>query len=80
MKLADQPAYPCEVTWGEDGIQGRQTGNSSGICTGMTLRQYYAGLAMQGMLANAEITRPNEVCISEAAVKIADALLAELEK
>ena len=67
MKLGDRQAFPL----------GDYTNGGE---NGMTLRQYYAGLAMQGMLANAEITLPNEVCISEAAMKIADALLAELEK
>lgn len=44
---------------------------------GMTLREYYAGLAMQGLCAN-----PGFINIPPAtqAVEIADALIAELAK
>ena len=47
---------------------------------GMTLRDYFAAKAMQGMMANSEITRPDEVKICDAAYKIADAMLDEREQ
>jgi hypothetical protein len=44
---------------------------------GMTLREYYAGLAMQALVSNRESDICTIVC---SAVAIADALIAELEK
>lgn len=46
---------------------------------GMTLRQYYAGLAMQGMLADNTWGGHLQACAKDA-VAAADALIAELEK
>jgi hypothetical protein len=77
MSKANESAFP---------ITGEVPGDMPGIATtgmvgGLTKREYFAGLAMQGML----ITDPNEgrmICDREAihrlAVKQADALLAEL--
>jgi hypothetical protein len=45
----------------------------------MTLREYYAGLAMQGLLANAPRSLPSGQTAA-VAVDHADALLAELAK
>jgi hypothetical protein len=49
---------------------------------GMTLREYYAGLAMQGFCANESVTdsQGDGLVIARAAVKHADALIAELNK
>ena len=55
---------------------------------GMTLRQYYAGLAMQGMIASGALTvtgdwhiRPfNEQEVSDRAFAMADAMIAEGNK
>lgn len=66
MKLGEQPAFPLprENRLNKDHYQ-----------LGMTLRQYYAGLAMQGLLASpVECQKP----IAQFAVEFADALLAEL--
>lgn len=60
-------------------------GNSS---PGMTLRQHYAGLAMQGLLANSRLMEMKKIWHSEGhrgglatlAVHIADELIKELEK
>lgn len=55
----------------------------TGMC-GLTKREYFAGLAMQGMLAN---PKPNpdsfmydEIKTAKWAIGMADALLSELEK
>lgn len=67
-KLADKPAYPFVVD-----------GHYRHYESGMTLREHYAGLAMQGLLQ----VYPNDICplkISAWAVEQADALIAELEK
>lgn len=54
---------------------------------GLTKREYFSGLAMQGLLANTIYHNPNErakmITVSalvETAVNYADALLEELEK
>jgi hypothetical protein len=47
--------------------------------SGMTLREYYAGLALQGMLANPD--RGGQIfAFTIEAVEFADALVARLEK
>ncbi len=43
---------------------------------GLTIRQYFAAMAMQGLLANSDY----QTNISDGAVKCADALIAELNK
>jgi hypothetical protein len=53
-------------------------GNIEGI-PGMNLRQYYAGLALQGLLACPYATG-NAEAIALACAQAADALLAELAK
>lgn len=45
----------------------------------ITKREYFAGLAMQGMLSNPETYGDREIMMHEA-VRNADALLNELEK
>ena len=56
---------------------------------GLTKREYFAGLSMQGLLSNPEliksgsfdfISKGTEKRISQIATSISDALLAELEK
>jgi len=46
---------------------------------GLTKREYFAGLAMQGLLSNPNKTS-NPIQISEDAVMYADELLKQLEK
>ena len=48
---------------------------------GLTKREYFTAMAMQGILANPEITKNyKDLNIEEAAIKFADALLTELNK
>lgn len=83
--IADQPAFPTD----NEG----QTGPNTWHHPGMSLRQYYAGLAIRGLLSNhevykdAKLTAPNmderikePHLIASFAVSAADALIAELEK
>ena len=81
MKIANDPAYPCV-------IKDRQFPNNSELerFSGMTLRQYYAGLAMQGLLSGImgdsylhASSKEWFKDISEASVEFSDALIAELE-
>jgi len=60
---ADEPAIPVM----DDGGYGQHYG--------LTKREYFAGLAMQGLLANGDYEG-----VESAAVVKADALLKELEK
>lgn len=73
LKLAHKPIHPYQMsTFGGGMLHG----------PGLTLREHFAGLAMQGMLASqgngGEYFRP-EVIVKEA-VEFSDALIAELSK
>lgn len=68
-KIANTPAFP---------IQKAQYTDAYGGHPGMTLRQHYAGLALQGLVAsNGEL---GYRIAAEQSVQHADALIAELEK
>ena len=71
MENSNKPAYPIseEMT---DRIDSGIT-----IYTGLTKREYFAGLAMQGICTD---DRLSPVLIAELAVSIADELLKQLEK
>ena len=81
MKNSDKSAYPVSVSsndcgdvfWSHD-IEGGE---------GLTKREYFAGLAMQGFITGTEVPEGFSIAISGLAtssVEAADALLAELEK
>lgn len=78
--MSDEPAFPCEVNFYSNGnetqISGRQTGNYTGIATGLTKREYFAAMAMASY-QGAEIDSKQlaRMCVADA-----DALLAELAK
>ncbi len=81
--LADQPAFPgiSDSRAGCDSYNNRYTAFET--INGMTLRQHYAGLAMQALASAADeggqwATLPDET--AKQAVAYADALIAELEK
>ena len=46
---------------------------------GLTKREYFAGLAMQGMLANKDANTFNAESTAEISIKYADELLTQLE-
>ena len=83
MKNADKPIYPTlELDYTESIIQGRNVFFNQEF--GLTKREYFAGLAMQGMISNPNIVRPKESDkefkdFSERAIKYADELLKQLE-
>ena len=70
MKNSDLPAMPQlrKNPWKELNVDG-----------GLTKREYFAGLAMQGILS-ADDCNNVTVEIARGAVMMADALLAELER
>lgn len=72
------PAFPVEISFnGKEKPQGIQTTDSSGWEAGLTKREYFAAMAMQGLATN---WSKSNMEIAANAVEIADALLAELEK
>lgn len=81
MKNGDKPAYPCS-----------QSDHESGGYTGLTKREYFASVAMQGLLSNPEyikdlmenarrniIRDANAMAIRES-FDMADELLKQLEQ
>lgn len=79
---ANEPAYPVEIEVASREplvLQEVQTGDGRYMAHGLTLREHFAGLAMQGLLAQT----PNKVSAAEIARQAAicaDALLAALAK
>ncbi len=84
-KLGNLPAFPVPLNDGESFV-------SKADCDGMSIRQYATIKAMQGLLANnGGPMQANSMCgwslcnctesdVAVLSVKLADALLAELEK
>lgn len=88
MEKKHQPAFPVEVSVdGNGNLRGSQTSNFSGFEMGLTKREYFAGLAMQGLLSNPEWMKEYKGekylmqtdIVAEVAIKTADALLKALE-
>ena len=77
MKNSDMPAMPLNSDEHADGFMNRQ---SIAITTaGLTKREHFAGLAMQGMLTNpCDYSKPEHA--AHDAIMYADALLAALEQ
>lgn len=75
MKYKSKPAFPLLVNrvWNGHVVP-------DFYAEGMTLREYYAGLAMQGMLCgDIHITKDFDFIIKKS-IEYADTLIAELEK
>jgi len=82
---AEQPAYPASASWSDENPQVIQVQNS-----GLTKREYFAGLAMQGMITaltkfrhevemeNIIVNRPAD--IAELSILYADNLLSQLSQ
>ena len=69
MKNADKPINPIPEHF--DKYQNENIG--------LTKREYFAGLAMQGMLANSSLNNLKEETVAEISVLCADKLLENLE-
>ncbi len=69
------PAFPVECSWGGDQLCGVQTGNSSGWATGLSLRDWFAGQALAGLLA-CPTTDSDSEALGAAIFRIADNALA----
>ncbi len=66
--MNDRPAFPTNES------------SELNLTPGMTLREYYAGLAMQGLLAVPAHQQNSASMYARDAVRCADALIAELAK
>lgn len=79
MKNRDMPANPLSGDAYTDFAGYDETSNTSynPQCQGLTKREHFAGLAMQGLLSFDHVAFKDIVSQS---VELADALLAELEK
>lgn len=73
MKNENQPIYPDPMRGAEQSFSNQSPHE---LPMGLTKREYFAGLAMQGM-AMSDLKFED---IAHDAVKMADAVLAELEK
>ena len=76
----NEPAYPVEVAAGDNGWREHQTGPSTFMTAGLTKRELFAAMAMQGHCANQEMSGLIARSIATMSVEQADALLAELAK
>ena len=84
MSKANEPAFPhSKRNWTGDDKNGQYESIADG---GLTKREYFAAMAMQGVIQNPAAgygpadKRAGAIIIAEAAVMMADALIAELEK
>jgi len=84
MNNADKTAMPTEsrkVFTGND-LSGNSVYELRAYSNGLTKREHFAGLAMQGILANKQYNPPRRAkaeLMADDAVFFADALLAALE-
>lgn len=77
--IADQPAFPDPLRGAESSIINQSPHT---LPTGMTMKQYYAGQAMMGLLGCDFVGNTGQPAgnIAKTAVEHADALIAELSK
>ena len=81
MDYAEEPIYPDPMRGAEQSYT-NQTPND--LPTGLSKREYFAGLAMQGMLLNGGMMINGEKCfapdtIAKLAIQQADELLQQLK-
>ena len=77
MRNADKPAYPLQLQEGESSELIGKLGNADGL----TKREYFAAIAMQGLCVNSIAGSHNKpINLAIDAVMYADALLKELGK
>jgi len=80
---SNDPIYPCEVGYEKgERMAARQISNTTEEVIGLTKREYFAAMAMQGILANDRIVNKNESGekIAHDSVYMADILIKELNK
>ena len=90
-KVKDMPAFPSGEKYSVTDYGGNcHDASKAPYYPGMTLRQHYAGLAMQGLCSNPDLSKyayekgfhhdDVRTDFAGSAVKMADALIKELER
>lgn len=71
------PAFPVECCWTESGVSGKQTSNSTAFHVDMSLRDYFAAKALQGILCHEgiETTARSQITDATWAYEYADAMM-----
>lgn len=80
MTQPTDPAFPVEVSMGENGWKERQTGPNSVMTSGLTKLELFAAMAMQGFCANPNTWEITHYAVAEHSVAAAKALIEVLEK
>ena len=75
MNNADMPAMPIQFEYQES-----ENTTQVELWRGLTKREHFAAMAMQGMLANDLHCQYEDEKVARCAVSVADALLLELDK
>jgi len=78
MKNRDMPAMPIPSVEIYGSMDSEGVKDSLAVFGGLTKREHFAGLAMQGLLSTVKCNPTNKYAIE--AVNMADALLEALEK
>lgn len=71
--IANEPITPLQ----DKGFPSHVSVLADGVCAGLTKREYFAAMAMQGILARSSDTNENIATVS---VNAADALITALNK
>jgi hypothetical protein len=79
MSNANEPAFP-QVTTTPAYTSDRELYADTSSTGGLTKREYFAGLAMQGLLADSTCDLESAEAFARMSVAMAGALLAELER
>ena len=81
------PAYPVEVSVGDNGPQDKQTGNYSFLSRGVSIRDYFAAAAMAAILSIEDPDGSNVASglkatedVADFAYDVADAMLEARKK
>lgn len=88
MRNGSLPAQPCSI---EPNAQGAYFGEKTVHCTGLTKRELFAAMAMQGLISNMSLVHGAHALAAEqgtntlqfiasSCVDYADSLLVELER
>ena len=81
MNNGDLPASPLPLAGCNDGGIYNIMEQSGGEFGGLTKRENFAAMAMQGMMANTHaVENLSQIDVAKEAVSMADALLKELDK
>lgn len=77
MKNSDKPAFPSNII--DDGFTSDSSGQITGLkkskSTGLTKREYFAGLILQGLLSSMSVNMSKEYVLKGSEIVVANALI-----